>query len=115
MDDETYADTGVSSQDTDKSTTTSILQNSNKSFINRTWRPMMAWVYMAIIVFDFIIFPIMWSSLQAYQGILITTAWDPITLKSGGFFHIAMGAVLGITAYGRTKEKLEGRDESYNS
>jgi hypothetical protein len=24
-------------------------------------------------------------------------------------YHIAMGAVLGIAAYGRTKEKIEGK------
>jgi hypothetical protein len=90
----------------------SILKNRNEGFINTRWRPMMAWIYMLVIIFDFIIFPIMWSSLQAYQGILVTLAWDPITLKSGGFFHVAMGAVLGITAYGRTQEKLNNRDGS---
>jgi hypothetical protein len=32
----------------------------------------------------------------------------PITLQGGGLFHVAMGAVLGVTAYGRTQEKLNG-------
>lgn len=91
---------------------TTLIRNQNRSFINTKWRPMMAWVYMLIVIFDFIIFPIMWSSLQAYQGILVTMAWDPITLKSGGFFHVAMGAILGITAYGRTREKLNRTDNS---
>ena len=34
--------------------------------------------------------------------------WVPITLQGGGLFHVAMGAVLGVTAYGRTQEKLNG-------
>ena len=34
--------------------------------------------------------------------------WVPITLQGGGLFHVAMGAVLGVSAYGRTQEKLNG-------
>ena len=36
------------------------------------------------------------------------TQWDPLTLRGAGLFHIAMGAVLGIAAFGRTQEKLAG-------
>jgi hypothetical protein len=32
-----------------------------------------------------------------------------LTLQGAGFFHIAMGAVLGVTAYGRTQEKIEDK------
>jgi hypothetical protein len=32
----------------------------------------------------------------------------PITLQGAGLFHLAMGAVLGIAAYGRTQEKMSG-------
>jgi murein DD-endopeptidase MepM/ murein hydrolase activator NlpD len=31
-----------------------------------------------------------------------------LTLQGAGLFHIAMGAVLGLAAYGRTQEKLAG-------
>jgi hypothetical protein len=31
-----------------------------------------------------------------------------LTLQGAGLFHIAMGAVLGIAAFGRTQEKLNG-------
>jgi len=34
--------------------------------------------------------------------------WMPLTLQGAGLFHIAMGAVLGITAFGRTQEKIAG-------
>jgi hypothetical protein len=38
----------------------------------------------------------------------VKTQWQPLTLQGAGLFHIAMGAVLGIAAYGRTQEKLGG-------
>jgi hypothetical protein len=38
----------------------------------------------------------------------INSQWQPLTLQGAGLFHIAMGAVLGIAAYGRTQEKLNG-------
>ena len=79
-----------------------------EDWMNTKWRPMMGWMYMAVCVTDFIIFPILWSIVQAIdpQG-AVTTAWQPLTLQGAGLFHMAMGAVLGIAVYGRTKEKLE--------
>ena len=38
----------------------------------------------------------------------VTNQWQPLTLQGAGLYHIAMGAVLGIAAYGRTKEKVAG-------
>lgn len=81
----------------------------SKDFMTRKWRPMMAFVYMATCIADFIIFPILWSLLQAYSNGQVTSQWQPLTLQGAGFFHIAMGAVLGIAAYGRTKEKLQAK------
>jgi hypothetical protein len=34
--------------------------------------------------------------------------WQPLTLQGAGLFHMAMGAVLGLSAWGRTQEKLGG-------
>ena len=34
--------------------------------------------------------------------------WTPLTLQGGGLYHIAMGAIIGVSAYGRTQEKLNG-------
>jgi hypothetical protein len=81
----------------------------NSDFINNKWRPMMAWTYMAICICDFILFPVLWSSLQALQHGAVSIQWVPITLEDSGLLHIAMGAVLGIAAYGRTQEKLQDR------
>lgn len=86
-----------------------IMVNDNKQFINRVWRPMMAYVYMVTCVVDFILFPILWSILQAYSGGVVTTQWMPLTLQGAGLYHVAFGAILGIAAWGRTKEKLSDR------
>lgn len=69
----------------------------------------MGWIYMLTCTFDFVIAPILWSLLQAVQGGQVTNQWQPLTLQGAGLYHIAMGAVLGIAAYGRTKEKVEGK------
>ena len=68
----------------------------------------MAWLYMAVCAFDFLVAPILWSLLQALSHGSVTTQWQPITLQSGGLYHLAMGAVLGISSYGRTREKMNG-------
>jgi hypothetical protein len=57
---------------------------------------------------DFILFPILWSIIQVHGGGEVKMQWQPITLQGAGLFHIAMGAVLGIAAYGRTQEKMNG-------
>lgn len=85
-----------------------LVKNDNEDFINRKWRPMMAWLYMTVCAFDFILFPILWSVLQVSKNGSVTTPWQPITLQGAGLFHVAMGAVLGIATYGRTREKIEG-------
>lgn len=85
-----------------------LVANDNEHWVNSKWRPMMGWLYFAVCMFDFILFPIMWSILQASMNGSVTTPWQPITLQGAGLFHVAMGAVLGIAAYGRTKEKIEG-------
>jgi hypothetical protein len=78
-------------------------------WLQNKWRPAIAWVYIAICVFDFIIGPIVWTMLQqsAVTG-LVSQQWVPLTLGAGGLFHAAMGAILGVTSWSRGKEKLSG-------
>ena len=76
-------------------------------WMQKLWRPAMGWMYMLICLADMIIFPVCWSLLQALTHSPITQ-WNPLTLQGAGLFHIAMGAVLGISAFGRTQEKLAG-------
>lgn len=85
-------------------------------WLSSKWRPTMGWVYMTICITDFVIFPILWSIVQAVdnEGV-VSTQWSPITLQGAGLFHMAMGAILGVAAWGRTKEKLSGMyNQSYD-
>jgi len=77
-------------------------------WINKKMRPMMGWIYMLTCTCDFVVFPVLWSVLQAMSHGQVTSQWQPLTLQGAGLYHIAMGAVLGIAAYGRTKEKVAG-------
>jgi len=78
-----------------------------EDWMNSKWRPMMGWMYMVVCTMDMVVFPILWSLLQTFTHTQITQ-WNPLTLQGAGLFHIAMGAVLGIAAFGRTQEKLNG-------
>jgi hypothetical protein len=82
-------------------------ESKKEDWMNSKWRPMMGWMYMVICTMDMVIFPVLWSLLQAVTHTAITQ-WNPLTLQGAGLFHIAMGAVLGIAAFGRTQEKLNG-------
>ncbi len=75
---------------------------------DRKWRPMMGWIYMITCVADFIVFPILWSILQAYYKGQVTNQWDPLTLQGAGLFHMAMGAILGVAVWSRGQEKITG-------
>ena len=68
----------------------------------------MGWMYMCVCSFDFVVAPILWSLTQSLFHGAVNVQWQPLTLQGAGLFHISMGAVLGIAAYGRTQEKLNG-------
>jgi hypothetical protein len=86
-----------------------LVKNTNEDFINKRWRPFMSWTYMAICICDFILFPILWSLLQALSKGSVSSQYQPLSLQGAGLLHIAFGAVIGVATYGRTKEKLEGK------
>ena len=79
----------------------------DEDWMQKKWRPAMGWMYMAVCMMDMVVFPIAWSLLQTITDSSITQ-WNPLTLQGAGLFHIAMGAVLGIAAFGRTQEKIAG-------
>jgi hypothetical protein len=83
-------------------------EKKKEDWMNSKWRPMMGWSYMLTCIADFVIFPVLWSIVQVIGGGEVKTQWQPITLQGAGLYHIAMGAVLGIAAYGRTQEKVAG-------
>jgi hypothetical protein len=83
----------------------------DEDWMTKKWRPLMAMMYMACCLCDFALFPIMFTVVQFWETQAANDAfrqWVPITLQGGGLFHVAMGGVLGVTAYGRTQEKLGG-------
>jgi hypothetical protein len=82
--------------------------STKEDWMSKKWRPMMGWVYMSTCSFDFVLAPILWSLLQAMTGGQVTSQWMPLTLQGAGLYHVAMGAVLGLTAFGRTQEKIAG-------
>ena len=85
-----------------------------EDWMQKRWRPAMGWMYMLTCIADFIIFPVLWSILQASLKQPVTQ-WNPLTLQGAGLFHLAMGAVLGIAAWGRTQEKVAGASSQTTS
>jgi hypothetical protein len=82
-----------------------------EDWMQKKWRPAMGWMYMIVCVFDFVLFPILWAIVQFWETSSVNDAfrqWNPLTLQGAGLFHMAMGAVLGIAAFGRTQEKVAG-------
>ena len=80
-------------------------------WMQKYWRPCAAFMYMACCLSDFAIFPIMFTVVQFWETEKANDAfrqWVPITLQGGGLFHVSMCAVLGVSAYGRTQEKVAG-------
>lgn len=76
-----------------------------ETWIKQYWRPLMAYQYFAVCLFDFIIFPALTMLISKYTGQHIQ--WDPLTLKESGFYHMAMGAILGVAAWTRGLEKIK--------
>lgn len=101
------------------------------SWYQKSWRPAAAIVYLLICLFDFVLMPSFYEAFHQQQSITTQVAlavkfesgaaqiealkvlhdsgrvWEPLTLKSSGFFHLAFGAFLGIAAWTRGQEKIE--------
>jgi hypothetical protein len=75
----------------------------NESWFVSRWRPAMAWQYLVVCVCDFIVFPVLaggWFDHAQFRE------WHPLTLQGGGLYHLAMGGILGVSAWQRTQEKI---------
>ena len=84
----------------------------DEDWMQKKWRPAMGWMYMLICLLDMAIVPVLWSLLQVFTKQTVTQ-WSPLTLQGAGLFHLAMGAVLGIAAWGRTQEKVAGTASNF--
>lgn len=81
-----------------------------QDWMTTKWRPMMAVTYMMINIFDFILFPVMFTIVQFWETQAANDAfrqWQPLSLQGGAFIHLAFGAILGISAWTRGQEKVE--------
>lgn len=76
------------------------------SWMVRYWRPAMAWQYFTVCLFDFLFAPFLWAVYHALLDLPVTQ-WDPISLRTGGLYHLSMGAIVGVSAWTRTLEKIE--------
>ena len=85
---------------------TSAAEQKTADWMTTKWRPLMAVTYMATIWFDFIVGPILFNILQYWNPGQAISSWTPLTLQGGGLYHLSMGAILGIAAFTRGKEKI---------
>ena len=72
------------------------------------WRPAMGWLYMIMCFCDFVAFPIISIFIPIITK-MPYIAWQSLTLSNGGLIHLSFGAILGVTAYGRTQEKVQSK------
>lgn len=80
-------------------------ETSYQSWFQTSWRPAMAYQYLIICMFDFMVAPIMMGFYSAYTGEY--HAWDPLTIRGSSMYHVAMGAILGVTVWSRSQEKMQ--------
>lgn len=81
-------------------------ESTNEAWVAKLWRPAMAWQYFIICMFDFLVAPIMYATINLHAMSDKIIQWDPLTLRGGGLYHLAMGAIIGVTAWSRGQEKM---------
>jgi len=86
-----------------------------ETWVDNRWRPIMAWAYMGICIFDFVIAPLFIIWFNSTFGIEPASMWAPLTTTAGGIFHISMGTILGATAYTRGQEKMKRIEYDYDA
>lgn len=86
------------------------IKKEDEHWMKAYWRPAMGWLYMLICFFDFVIAPVLSMLMPIFlkslgANTVTYTQWQSLTLANGGLIHLAFGAILGVTAWGRTQEK----------
>jgi hypothetical protein len=80
-------------------------------WMSKYWRPAMGWLYMLICFMDFCVFPLLSMFLPVIERMfglqMGYVPWNSLTLSNGGLIHLAFGAILGVSAYGRTQENIK--------
>lgn len=81
------------------------IYDKDENWIKSYWRPAMGWQYFAVCVFDFLLAPI-FTAWYAWFAKIPYQVWKPITMSEGGFYHMAMAAIVGVVAWTRGQEKV---------
>jgi hypothetical protein len=81
----------------------------SEHWLKEFWRPMCAIIYLAIVVFDFVIFPSVLAFLSFKHG-QPYVQYQSITLQSGGLIHLSFGTILGLSAYTRGMAQIKGTE-----
>ena len=76
-----------------------------ENWIDHKWRPVAAWVYLLIVTVDFVLFPVFFAWYYYFTKTPMIQ-FVPLTIQGGGLFHVAFGAIIGVTSWGRTTEKI---------
>jgi hypothetical protein len=105
-----------------------IVQQNLEAGFKKYWRPIAAYVYLGICIFDFVGMPIIMEvqnrqvNSEAFAELRLLddkdvriealkqldlgrVEWKPLTLEGGAIFHVAFGAILGVAAWTRGAEK----------
>lgn len=77
-----------------------------ETWVQYYWRPAMAWQYFVVCLFDFFFAPILTALFHAWNGSPYEP-WQPLTLTNGGLYHLAMGTIVGVAAWSRSREKIQ--------
>lgn len=77
------------------------------------WREFMAWSYGIVCLWDFMLAPIFFALYAHHTGTTMVP-WVPLTTQGGGLYHVAMGAIIGVTSYGKTKESVTNMNVASN-
>jgi len=81
------------------------MKRDQDTWLQTHWRSMMAWQYLVVCLFDFMLAPI-FMTWFAYVTKTPVTMWVPLTIQGSGLYHLSMGAIVGITSYAKTQEKM---------
>ena len=105
------------------------LLSKQESWFETGWRPALAFMFILVIAFDFLVMPVVYEvsnammtpndavveslkyppAEQAQVLATLTTkrVWQPLTLQGGGLFFLSLGAILTGASVTRGMEKTE--------
>lgn len=77
----------------------------DEGFMKSHWREFMAWSYGIVCLWDFMLAPIFFAWFSHHTNTPYVV-WVPTTTSGGGLYHVAMGAIIGVSSYGKTQENV---------